>query len=475
MKMLKNLLILGCMTCVGYSASAQIDPVLEGKLQTIMNNFTASGLDGISTTVLFPNGCSWDGVAGIASPGDSVDLERKWHFASNTKMMTATILFQLHEEGILSIYDSIGTYIQSTDFPYLDGSQTLLQFMNHTSTVTNTYTGNPRSLLWDSIWATRSRVWKPEDGLKAPYALPSTPNPTGEHRYVSLNNFVLLGLAIEGATGNTLSEEFDTRIFGPLNLTKSSLGVNGVDMTELNGLYNGNTHVGGLQHNSYISSRGGAGWLISTPSDVATFLWELHHGNLLEDSSLNLMKAATKGTPSTVPGTCFGFLSSHYGAGTNIMRFTVPNTNDTLTAYGHGGNGLGVVTSFYIPDLELCVVSATNDFTEVYGNISMYTQMLCQIIPTLDNTPCTLGLEDVGVSSASVYPNPTTGRLNMSGIQITEIQSISVVNSLGQTAEYRLLPGDDFSLQIDGAPGVYFMMLNLADREVMRFQVVLVD
>ena len=209
MKNLKTF-ILALAVLIQVPLSAQINANLENELQTLLDNAAKSGNDGLSAAVIFPSGCVWTGVSGLAGPGDSVDLDRKWHFASNTKPMTATILLQLHEEGSLNIYDSIGSYINSADFPYLDGSQTIIQFMRHTTDVTNSYTQNPRSKLWDSLWSTRPQVWNPEDALKAPFAVPATPNPDREHRYNGFNNFVYLGLVIESVTGNSLEEEFQT-------------------------------------------------------------------------------------------------------------------------------------------------------------------------------------------------------------------------------------------------------------------------
>ena len=79
--------------------SAQIHPELKFKLQQKLNRAAENGQDGLSAAIIFPNGCIWEGVSGFAAPNDSVDLTRKWHFASNTKSMAASILFQLHQNN----------------------------------------------------------------------------------------------------------------------------------------------------------------------------------------------------------------------------------------------------------------------------------------------------------------------------------------------------------------------------------------
>ena len=236
-------------------------------------------------------------------------------------------------------------------------------------------------------------------------------------------------------------------------------------MSTLNGVYNSNTWVGGLSHNSYISSRGASGWLISTPMDVANFFWNLHHGELLEDSSLNIMKSMTKGDPSVVPGTCLGYLGSLYGAGSHIMKFTLPGTSDTIYAYGHGGNGLGVVTSFYVPDLELCFILANNDFNALGESIFLYTNMLCKLIASLSANPCLLGVEDGFNTNFTVYPNPGQDRFTIDFSQMESASMVEVFDMFGKLVWTEHVEGGNMEVTLSDAPkGTYFVKVYADDR-----------
>ena len=440
---------------------AQLQPGLAGLLQYKMDQAVETkGLDGLTASIIMPSGCTWDAVSGLANTNDSVDFDRKWHIGSAGKVFTATVLLQLHEEGQLSIYDSIGTYLNMGDFPHVDGSQTLQMFMNHTTDLTSNYSSNPRSKLWDDIWSDRSKIWSAKDVVSAPYDPAATPNPQREHRYVGLANYIFLGLVIEAVTQKDLQTVYTERIFTPYNLTFTKTTINGLNMNELNGVYNNQTPVSHLSHNSYLSTRGGGGCIISNAENVTHFFHDLYSGNVLEDSSLKIMQARTKGEPTLLPGTCLSYVASYYGLGTLILKVSKAGSNDTMTLYGHTGNGLGAGMSFYSPDLRLSFSLMTNDFTEQQDLILLYIDMYCELLSAVQGQPCLVGVNEESKPEVQVYPNPGTQHLTIRSTDNIEIEQAMIYDLHGQRLWHNTQKATAYNIKVETLPaGLYHVYL----------------
>ncbi len=451
------------------SSTAQISSGLEFKLQKLMDDAAEAGNDGLGAAIIFPDGCTWESTSGNAFPNQEVSPSLRWDFASNAKMMTAVVLLQMHEEGKLSIYDSIGTYINSLDYQYLDGSQTLHQFMTHTTNVTNSYTPDPRSALWDSIWADRSKIWDPAESIKAPFAQPTTPNPNRVHRYIGHNNYIFLGEVIKAVSSNTLQDEFDERLFTPFGLSRTSLATNGFSMDSLNGVYNDNNSVGGWNHNSYLSSKGASGALISSPMDIAQFLWALHHGDIISDSSLAIMTTITPGAPTYAPGMCLSYLASYYGAGSNVLFASKQNSNDTIIAYGHGGIGLGVASSFYIKSLDLSFVLINNDFKSLGRSTKLYTDMICLLMEEIENDPCGLASIEQVALSIGISPNPGTTQISINLPQTINSGTIEVYNTTGVQIHSANISRSQVEFDmVEAATGTYYIRISSPNEQIIK-------
>lgn len=200
-----------------------------GGLQQAVDNY-----DGNAPAVLlqvYRNGVSAKAATGTTGIGNDTPAtnDDKFEIGSQTKMMTATVLLQLVSEGKFSLDDKLADVM---DVSHLSGianieQATLRQLMTHTSGIPD--------FLNDFI---------NEDGIPS-VALPllqDPPQPIGVDHYLNFLNsanapakfepgagnsysntgFLLLGLAIENVTGNTLADEFQTRIFDPVGMTSTS-------------------------------------------------------------------------------------------------------------------------------------------------------------------------------------------------------------------------------------------------------------
>lgn len=435
MKRLVPLMLAALLVFPALEATSQINPDLADELQEIMDdNIALYGIEGVSVTVILPDGCEWNGVSGIAGPGDPADLERKWHFASITKAVTAAVVLQLHEEGILDINDPLYMFMSTDTIPYVDSTITVKRLLNQTTDLTENWGTNPNTPLWDAVWADRDSVWNIWDVLKAPYLSEPTPNPGMEHRYLSILNYMLLGFVIESATGNTLETEFQNRIFDPLEMSSSYLGTDGIDMADLNGLYNGEQYRGDWHHDSYMSTRGAGASLLSTTHDVATFFRAYHTDQLVSSEMMEEARTKTAGDPDEVPGTCMGTGYLYYGYGTHIFEFYPDENLDTIRLYGHGGQGLGSCFSFHSLDHGVTLVIAANDFTvgAVYGNLATFSKLFCHILDNMESATCLTGVEESRPTAVEIYPNPGTDLMNVVSDGSTGLESIRILSVSGE-------------------------------------------
>ena len=140
------------------------------------------------------------------------------HFkiASLTKTYTATVVLQLVAEGKLRLSDSVERWVPGL-VPN-GGKITIRQLLNHTSGLAE-FDTDPRYLKpylsgdFGYYWAPRKLV------QMAVSHTPLFPPGVTKHTSYSNTNYVLLGLVVEAATGNSIGAELRNRIFRPLHLT----------------------------------------------------------------------------------------------------------------------------------------------------------------------------------------------------------------------------------------------------------------
>ncbi|HTF31105.1 MAG TPA: serine hydrolase domain-containing protein, partial [Flavitalea sp.] len=137
-------------------------------------------------------------------------IETKYRIGSISKMFTATMIFQLIDEGKLSFDTPLASY-----FPQLPnaGKITIREMLDHRSGLHN-FTS-------DSLYATYMGSPKSEAEMTAIFAgQKSDFEPDAKAEY-SNTNFVLLGYIIEKLTGKTYAEELEKRVTSKIGLTQT--------------------------------------------------------------------------------------------------------------------------------------------------------------------------------------------------------------------------------------------------------------
>jgi len=265
-------------------------------------------------------------VRGVAMAPDSIA-----DIGSITKTFVAALTLLLKEEGLLSLDDTLEQWI--TGIP--NGEEiTIRQMLSHTSGIYN-YTNSPTfGADWGaSIQAGTPLIQTPQDLVD--YALAEEPlfEPGSSWEY-SNTNFVLLGMIIEKATGESFTHQLRTRLLDPLGLKNTYMaGTEAVPNRARRYLDEGELlDVTDISHMSWAWA---AGAMASTPEDLMKWADALYGGQVLSEASLTEMK-----TPARPSGQ-----GASYGLGTLILNL------NGKTAYGHDGATEGGLAFFmWVPE-----------------------------------------------------------------------------------------------------------------------------
>jgi CubicO group peptidase (beta-lactamase class C family) len=175
----------------------------------------------------------------------------------------------------------------------------------------------------------------------------------------SNSNFVLLGYILEKVTGKTYSELLNTRIVKRIGLKNTYYG--GKTSPEKQEAWSYSYLTDWIKSSETdMSIPGGAGALVSTPSDLTTFIHALFSGKLVSAASLDNMKTMTD------------------GIGKGLFQFPF----ETRKAFGHSGGIDAFASSLtYFPDDDLALAYCTN------GNSYPMNEILIGVLSIYFNRP----------------------------------------------------------------------------------------
>jgi len=246
----------------------------------IKANMAEYHIPGLIVGVWTPDQGTWlkaEGKRDLVT-GEDVTVFDKFRIASITKTFTITILLQLADEGLLSLDDTLDKF-----FPHKPAlaSVTVRQICNMTSGI---FSYTEATSFGEEVNNNPLKKWTPEE--LADIALAEEfyfPPGTGYH--YSNTNTILAAMIIEQIRGKKIEDEFNTRLFKPLNMNSSFFATDPV----ING-----PHLHGFQYENgeytdvttfYDPSLAwSAGAVVSTLSDLRTWCVALAEGYLLSES-----------------------------------------------------------------------------------------------------------------------------------------------------------------------------------------------
>ncbi|MBF8185036.1 beta-lactamase family protein [Nonomuraea sp. K274] len=271
--------------------------------------------------------------------GGRIPADARFRVGSQTKSMTQVVLMQLVGEGRLALDDKLSDLLPAVvekDLVERADEITVEQLVHHTSGIPNWYTPE----LVDGFDFTTN--YSPTDLIAKSRTVPRSQEP-GEKFSYSNTNYYLLGLIIEDLTGETVSAEFERRIFGPLGLDDTYLPVRfpgGIKGPHGHGYFpdeNGELVDVDRLNMSYGYAAGG---VISTADDLAAYHHALAGEELLSKELKDALNAGrVPGDPGQEPsdpracgtyglmkGSSYGFNAVTYKSQDAGVQFVVSTT-----------------------------------------------------------------------------------------------------------------------------------------------------
>lgn len=333
------LCLAGCHSA-GAPTGPGADVPVSGTLQAIIDEWARQpGHEGVSASVVFPNGSQWTGVAGRSGnaplkPNDLISI------GSITKTMTAAVILQLVDEGRLTLDDPLSRWLPSR--PFVTPAITIRQLLNHTNGLDN-YTRS--AALGQAIDQNPSHVFTSDELLT--FIGPPHFAPGAGTEYTN-TAFVLLGEVAEHVTGESIVSLWQTRLWdrfgvsevflplvqsapGPVALAATSFGV-----------------VSPLDYPALASVGGTAFGLMATARAIATWGHALFAGAVLSGSMQQQMRAMVPAA-GNIPG--------ESGAGLGIRGYTYLGHSQI----GHsGGSSFGSALLLHDPSTSVTVAVLVN-------------------------------------------------------------------------------------------------------------------
>eukprot|EP00934_Nitzschia_sp_Nitz4_P008554 Nitzschia sp. Nitz4//NODE_367_length_23738_cov_71.755985//7959//9137//NITZ4_additional_000043-RA//1//CDS//3329531852//8544//frame0 len=367
----------------------------EAKKNIVHRGFLAvESLDTAATTVSYRTA--------FGQHADQISTNDPFFIASITKMMTASIIFQLIDEGKMKLDAPISTYLPPppTDQPDMfqklhvyrgtDSTDQLLvaHLLRHTSGLGDYFAAKPKkgsSLIQEITSGSQDPSFSLQDVLERSKLLgadfvPGAKN--GHKANYSDTNYQLLGAMIEHVTGETLALNLQRRIFDPLGLSEQTyLYTPKAAATKSKAphhFYNGKMEL--MIPNAMASFRGDGG-LVSTLEDMLVFL-KAYFQCSKGDAGTELKLFDAQHLPNdkdTIWNTVFFPLA--YGTG--VMQCQIPRwmtlyTMDPPALQGHSGASASF--AYFVPSRDLLLVGTFNQMDQE----SRPFPFMYQIVDALD-------------------------------------------------------------------------------------------
>jgi D-alanyl-D-alanine carboxypeptidase len=256
------------------------------------------------------------------------DVYTKYRIGSATKMFTAVMIFQLIEEGKLSLDKKLKTY-----FPNLPNAKkiTISKMLYHRSGL-HDYTHDTNFPEWMDKPKTHDELLKIIKNKGSDF------EPGTEADY-SNSNYLLLGYIIEKVCKVPYSEALKKRITSKLNLKNTYYG-NPISLKNNEAAsYKYAENNWNREKETNLIIHGGAGSIISTPTDMVNFIDALFSYKLISKSSLSKMET----------------MIDDYGMG------MFPNKYGSKNSLGHNGRIEEFYSAlWYFPNEKLSFAYCTN-------------------------------------------------------------------------------------------------------------------
>lgn len=417
-----------------FAGNAQtVDVKLATALQRTLDSMhQVLNVKGLGVALQLPNDAVWSGAAGVSSLSPLVNVGAKHAFAigSVTKTITAACILQLADEGVLGLDDRLHQWLDT--FPFINPNITIQQLLRHQSGIYDVIT-NPD--MQPQMWADRDKIWTLTETIttfiKAPAFQP------GASWAYSNTNYLLLGMIIEAATGNTYYQEMRDRFVVPLGLKSFAMPPFETLPPQIAHLWidlNGDgvrDDSGDLFPNwaSFNSSAGPAGSYYATPADMAKWMRAYMSGKLLSVEKMNELKTT---------------VSTAFPAGTRYGLGIMDRNYLGLKSYGHGGDVGYSASVVYFPLKDLSIAVLNNDSGKNSWALAPVVQALLKTYLNYEQNLVSIGsILEGNEELLHVFPNPFFDRVQADLELPASVKKATLVldDGLGQTIQSVPLAG----------------------------------
>jgi D-alanyl-D-alanine carboxypeptidase len=347
--------------------AATLNPTTTAILDKTIKSVRSQGaFPGIAVSIVFPDGSTWTGASGSAvlSSRRPVTADTLFSVGSISKTFVAALTLRLAERGTIGLDDALSKYLPT----YPNASHiTLRQLLNHRSGIRDVFDS---ASMDKAILSNPSKLWTVDEVLARigkPYFAP------GRNYHYSNTNYILLGVAIEKATGQTLASLVRSEFLDPLGMTStwfqpeeqvaSAAFAHGYmgPSSKPRDISAGQKM---LPYNSEATVAGSAGGFVSTAPDLARWASALYGGAVLDQAAL----ASMIDVSATLP------YGPSYPYGFGFERTAIARR----IAWGHRGHLDGFWSAmWYLPDSRITIVVLTNDeWTNVQSVTAQFVQAL---------------------------------------------------------------------------------------------------
>jgi len=349
------------------SAASEIDSrTYDERYAPVIREVTAQ-LDGYRQSITAPSmslAVAVDGELVWADARGYADLESQqattrdttYLIGSVSKPITATLVAQLWEEGVLDLDTDVREYVPG--YPEKAYPVTLRQLLSHQAGIRHykralspLHSEMARNEQFDSIESSLA-IFANDDLLF---------EPDTSFNY-STYGYTLVSAAVEGATGRSFLDLVDERVFEPLAMDKSTAddGSSPTRVSDYLVLMSDSAVLPAPETNNSYKWAGGG--IVSTPSELALFGAAMLRSELLSEETSEVMFTARE--------TADGELNpQHYGLGWRMGGIRYAENEDDepeiLPLISHGGSSMGSASILLLlPEHDIVVAMTANSVSD---------------------------------------------------------------------------------------------------------------
>ncbi|RFA08861.1 hypothetical protein B7R54_06200 [Subtercola boreus] len=191
--------------------AGELPAELQSRLQSAVDRIMAdNAVPGAAVGVWIPGEGSWTSASGVAdiATNQPVSTDMQWPLRSVTKSYTVTLLLQLVDEGLVSLDDTLATYVDGVT----DGDTITLRQLADMSSGNADYTNDDFA---SAFVANPDRIFTLDDLNGFVLGRPAQFAPGAKRVYTNADTN-LLGAVIEKVTGQPFATVLRQRILDPL-------------------------------------------------------------------------------------------------------------------------------------------------------------------------------------------------------------------------------------------------------------------